>query len=127
MSKILLVGLGGFVGSALRYWLGGVVQAAAGGSTFPFGTLAVNVTGCFAIGFLSQLGETQGALSPGSRALLVVGLLGGFTTFSAFGNETLNLLRDSQRLAALANISANVLAGLGAVWLGRLAAHAIWR
>lgn len=127
MTKLLLVGLGGFAGSALRYWLGGMVQAAAGGGTFPYGTLAVNVIGCFAIGCLSQLGETQGALSPGSRALLVVGLLGGFTTFSAFGNETLNLLRDSQRLAALANVGANVLMGLCAVWLGRVAAHALWR
>ena len=127
MTKVLLVGLGGFVGSALRYWLGGLVQAAAGGSTFPYGTLVVNVTGCFAIGFLSQLGETQSALSPSSRALLVVGLLGGYTTFSAFGNETLNLLRDGQRLSALASVGGNVLLGLCAVWLGRVAVHAIWR
>ena len=127
MSKVFLVGLGGFAGSALRYWIGGLVQGAVAGSTFPFGTLAVNVTGCFAIGALSQLGEAQNAMSPGTRALILVGLLGGYTTFSAFGNETVNLLRDGQRLAAAANVGGNFVLSLGAVWLGRMTVHWIWR
>jgi CrcB protein len=127
VSKALLVGLGGFIGSVLRFWIGGLVQTAVPGSTFPMGTMAVNVTGCFAIGFLAQLGEAQGALTPNARALLAVGLLGGYTTFSAFGNETVNLLRDGQRLAAVANIGGNLVLALAAVWLGRVTVHWIWR
>jgi len=64
------------------------------GASFPFGTLAVNVVGCFLIGGLSELAEARAYLAPETRAFLIIGLLGGFTTFSAFGNETVNLLRD---------------------------------
>jgi CrcB protein len=127
LGKVLLVGVGGFMGSVLRYLIGGLVQMAAPASTFPYGTLVVNVTGCFAIGCLSQLVEGQGGFGPNARAILVVGILGGYTTFSAFGNETINLFRDSQRLAAGMNIGANIVLTLCAVWLGRLAAEVIWR
>lgn len=127
MDKVLLVGAGGFVGSALRYLISGLVQSVASSAAFPYGTLVVNVTGCFGIGLLSQLIESQGALGPGARAFFVVGLLGGYTTFSAFGNETVNLLRDGQRLAAWMNIGGNMMLALCAVWLGRLAAHRFWR
>lgn len=127
LGKVLLVGAGGFIGSALRYVIGGLVQAAVPTSAFPYSTLVVNVTGCFAIGCVSQLVEAHGALGPGTRAILVVGILGGYTTFSAFGNETVNLLRDGQRLAAGMNIGAHMAFALCAVWLGRLAAHVIWR
>ena len=126
MSKTLLVGAGGFLGSVLRYVLGGLVQSAFGNSTFPYGTLVINATGCFLIGLFSQLVEVQGALSPGGRAFLLVGLLGGYTTFSAFGNETANLLRDGQRLAAGVNIGAQLVLAIFAVWLGRLVAQLIW-
>jgi CrcB protein len=122
--KVLLVGLGGFVGSIARYGLGGLVQDRTG-ATFPFGTLAVNVVGCFVIGGLSELAETRGVLTPETRAFLVLGVLGGFTTFSAFGNETLNLLRDRDLALAAANVLANVGLALVAVWLGRSAAHLI--
>lgn len=124
MIKVLLVGLGGFVGSVARYWFGGVVQDHAG-ATFPFGTLAVNVVGCFLIGGLSELAEARGFLTPEARAFLVIGVLGGFTTFSAFGNETLNLLRERDVALAAANVLANVALALAAVWLGRSAAHFI--
>jgi fluoride exporter len=124
MLKVLLVGLGGFVGSIARYGLGGLVQDRAG-ATFPFGTLAVNVLGCFVIGGLSELAETRGLLTPETRAFLVIGVLGGFTTFSAFGNETLNLLRERDLALAAANVLANVVLALAAVWLGRSAAHLI--
>lgn len=125
--RILLIGLGGFLGSVLRYWLSGVAQNAAAGSVFPIGTLVVNVIGCFAIGALSELAETRGFLSPETRALLIVGLIGGFTTFSAFANETLNAVRDGSTAIALVNVILSVAAGLAAVWGGRIMAALLWR
>jgi CrcB protein len=126
VEKLLLVGIGGFVGSVVRYALSGWVQDLTKGS-FPYGTLTVNVLGCFCIGAISQLTEARGFLPPEARALAVVGLLGGFTTFSAFGNETLNLLRDRDWTLACANVAAHMLLALGAVWVGRTSAHVIWR
>lgn len=128
MSRLLLfVGIGGFAGAILRYVLSGYVQQAARSAAFPYGTLAVNVVGCFVIGLLSQLAESRGLLVADTRALLLPGFLGGFTTFSTFGNETMNLFRDGEMPIALANTAANVLLGLGAVWAGRSVASLIWR
>lgn len=127
MTNILLVGIGGFIGSILRYTISGYVQQSTKSISFPFGTLAVNVIGCFIIGFLAQLAESRGVFTSESRLFVFVGILGGFTTFSSFGNETLNLTRDSQIMNALANIGANVVIGLFAVWLGRTASYLIWR
>ncbi|NWF62904.1 MAG: fluoride efflux transporter CrcB [Chloroflexi bacterium] len=127
MTNILLVGAGGFIGSVLRYLVSGWVQQAMKSVGFPFGTLAVNVIGCFIIGFLAQLAETRGVFTTESRLFVFVGILGGFTTFSSFGNETLNLARDSQMLNAFANIGANLIVGLFAVWLGRTISYLIWR
>lgn len=127
MVKLFLIGTGGFIGSVLRYLVSGSVQAASQSIAFPYGTLAVNVIGCFLIGFLSELADSRSLFSPDTRAFLVVGILGGFTTFSAFGNETMNLLRDGERALAMINVSAQVLFGLGAVWLGYTLAYAIWR
>lgn len=127
MTNILLVGFGGFIGSILRYLASGYVQQASKSVDFPYGTLAVNVMGCFAIGFLAQLAESRGVLASESRLFVFVGILGGFTTFSSFGNETLNLARDSQMMNALANIGMNVVIGLLAVWLGRTVSYLIWR
>jgi fluoride exporter len=125
--RILLIGLGGFVGSILRYWLSGVAQNAAAGSVFPIGTLVVNVIGCFAIGVLSELAETHGFMTPETRGLLIVGLIGGFTTFSAFANETLNAVRDGSVVTALVNVVLSVAVGLAAVWGGRIVAALLWR
>jgi len=125
--NILLVGLGGALGSVARYLFSGWVQSAAKNATFPFGTLAVNLIGCLAIGFLAQLAETRGVFTPETRALVFVGILGGFTTFSSFGNETLNLARGGEMWNALANIGLNVVIGLLAVWLGRSMAYLIWK
>jgi CrcB protein len=122
VTRLLLVGAGGFVGSVLRWALATLVQDTARGSAFPWGTLAVNALGCLAIGALAQLAETRSAISPEVRLLLATGLLGGFTTFSAFGNETLDLLRADARWLAAANVLANVLLGLAAVQLGRVLA-----
>jgi CrcB protein len=127
MTNILLVGIGGFIGSIARYLASGYAQQLSQSTDFPYGTLAVNVLGCFIIGFLSQLAENRGVFTSESRLLVFTGFLGGFTTFSSFGNETLNLARDNQMMNALANIGANVIIGLFAVWLGRTAAYLIWR
>lgn len=127
MTNILLVGIGGFIGSVLRYLASGYVQQSTKSIDFPYGTLAVNVIGCFIIGFLAQLAEERGVFTGESRLFIFTGFLGGFTTFSSFGNETLNLARDSQMMNALANVGANVILGLFAVWLGRTVAYMIWR
>ena len=127
MINILLVGIGGALGSIFRYLLGTWTQTASRSIDFPYGTLAVNLIGCFVIGFLSQLAEARGAFTSEARALVFVGILGGFTTFSSFGNDTVNLFRDGEAFNALANVGANVILGLMLVWLGRAAAYGIWR
>jgi fluoride exporter len=127
VGKLFLAGLGGFIGSSLRYIVTGYVQQSSRSISFPYGTLAVNLAGCFIIGFLSQLADTRGVFSAESRTFVFVGLLGGFTTFSAFGNETMNLWRDGQNGLALANIAAHLVLGLGAVWVSRALAYQIWR
>ncbi len=127
MSKLLLIGVGGFIGSVLRYWVSGYVQQVTKSVEFPYGTLVVNLIGCFVIGFLSQLAETRGVFTAESRAFVFIGVLGGFTTFSTFGNESMNLLRDGENVFSLANVGAHMAFGLGAVWLGRTLAYLIWR
>lgn len=126
MTKSLLVGCGGFLGSIARYLAGGAVHRLAEGSVLPYGTLFVNVTGCLAIGFLSALSEARGVLTPEARIFLLIGVLGGYTTFSSFGYETFQLLRGGEMLAATANVLIQVVAGLGAVWAGSAAARLIW-
>src|SRR5512143_373725 len=121
--SIFFVALGGAVGSVFRYLLSTWTQTASQSIDFPYGTLTVNLIGCFVIGFLAQLAETRGVFTSESRVFMFVGVLGGFTTFSSFGNETINLLRDSETLNALANVGANVIFGLILVWLGRTAAY----
>jgi len=125
--KIFLIGLGGFLGSVARYSLSGVVQSLSRSISFPYGTFAVNLCGCFLIGFFSQLSETRGFLTDLSRAFLVIGVLGGFTTFSAFGNESFNLLRSGETNLALINIFGQITLCLTGVWLGRVLAFSIWR
>jgi CrcB protein len=125
--NILFVGIGGFIGSVLRYLISGWAQQYSESLDFPYGTLAVNLMGCFVIGFLAQLAETRGILASETRLLVFIGLLGGFTTFSSFGNDTLNLARSGQMFNALANVAANVIFGLLLVWLGRTVAYLVWR
>lgn len=126
MGKIFLAGLGGFIGSSLRYGMTGYVQQWSRSIDFPYGTLAVNLIGCFLIGFLSQLAESRGVFTADSRTFVFIGILGGFTTFSAFGNETMNLWREGDNTLALANIAAHLILGLGAVWASRALAYQIW-
>jgi len=125
--NILFIGIGGALGSISRYLVGTWIQSLSRSIDFPFGTLAVNLIGCFVIGFLSELAEARGAFTAESRGFVFIGILGGFTTFSSFGNDTINLFRDGETFNALANIGANVVLGLALVWLGRLIAFWIWR
>lgn len=127
MEKILLVGLGGFIGSVFRYLLCGFAQQVSRSATFPHGTLVVNVFGCFLIGLLTYLAESRGLFTGESRAFVFVGVLGGFTTFSTFGNETMKLLRDGESFLASVNIATHVLLGLLFVWIGLKTAYLIWR
>jgi CrcB protein len=127
MGQALLVGLGGFAGSVLRYLVSGYAQGLNNNSTFPLGTLAVNVLGCLAIGMLSQLADSRAIFTPEARLLVFAGLLGGFTTFSTFGNETLDLARNGQLLLSVLNVASHILLGLGAVWLGRVIASFVWQ
>ena len=117
MLNLILIGLGGALGSIFRYLVQGWVQSGAG-IGFPAGTLAVNAAGCAAIGFLMTSMTGAWMVREEYRLALVVGVLGGFTTFSAFGYETLALLRAGQFGLALANVAAQNVLGLAAAWLG---------
>ncbi len=121
MSKLLLVGVGGFLGAILRYAVSGLVQNLSQSIAFPYGTLVVNMTGCFFMGVCYHLVEIQVGMTAEMRLLLMVGLLGSFTTYSTFSGETLQLIQDQRLLAALLNTGTHILIGLFAVWLGRLA------
>jgi len=127
MSKIFIVGIGGFIGAVLRYLMSGYVQNLTRSNTFPIGTIAVNITGCFLIGMVSQLVASQANLSAEIRLLVMVGLLGAFTTYSTFSYETMNLLQDQKIFLALLNIGIHLILGLAAVLLGRLTITTIWR
>jgi CrcB protein len=123
MLRFVLIFLGSGIGGVGRYALGGWVQRYGNGS-FPAGTLVVNVIGCLLIGFLTGGFSGRLLIREEYRIALIVGVLGGFTTFSAFGMETFALLNDGQFARATMNVAASVGAGLAAVWIGyRLAEH----
>lgn len=119
----LWVAIGGALGSVGRFWLGGLI-AARFGETFPFGTLFVNVTGSFLIGIIGALTIPEGRMDSQSRAfatqLLMTGVCGGYTTFSSFSLQTLNLLRDREWLYAGGNMIVSIVLCMIAVWLGYL-------
>jgi CrcB protein len=122
----LLVTAGGALGTAARYVLSGVI-ANAFGDTFPWGTLIVNVTGCFVIGFFFTLTAPDGRVfaSAQTRQFVMTGFCGGYTTFSSFSLQTLNLIRDGEWMAAGGNIFGSVALCMLGVWLGSLAAGII--
>jgi CrcB protein len=124
MVQVFIVGAGGFLGSVLRYWTSGIVQRWVQ-DAFPLGTLAVNFVGCLAIGLVWGLVEYRQWLSPEVRSFVTFGILGGFTTFSAFGFETFELLRSGRYWLALINVAANVMLGLAAVLIGWTASKAL--
>jgi fluoride exporter len=113
----LWVGVAGFFGAVLRYWLDGVVSRWAS-SAFPWGTFVINLTGCFVIGFLSAVLTGKFLPHPVVRTAVLVGFVGAYTTFSTFAYETLQLAKGGAFGFAVANIAASLVAGLLAVWLG---------
>jgi CrcB protein len=117
-KEILLVGTGGFLGSVSRYLLGGWTHAILPRVAFPVGTVVVNILGCFFIGLFAGFIEHKQLFGPDARLFLLIGLLGGFTTFSTFTHETLALARDAQYLRAGGNVLLQVLLGLIAAWIG---------
>jgi CrcB protein len=117
MQKIILIGLAGLIGTLSRYWLSGLV-ARQYGETFPWGTLVVNVMGCFLAGSLFYLMEERFLVSPTLRTVILIGLLGGFTTFSSFGLQTFTLLREGEFALAALNVTLSNVLGLVMLWAG---------
>ena len=118
MKHMLLVGIGGGIGAIVRYKLGGLVLHHAVDWRFPLGTFLVNVLGCLVIGLVAGLVERQQLFSMDAQVFLIPGVLGGFTTFSAFGLETVVRLQRGEVAVALAYVTLSVLCGVAAVWLG---------
>jgi CrcB protein len=123
--KILLVLLGGALGTGCRYGLSALIYSVIEKPTFPYANFVINISGSFLIGFLAELFEARVLVSPAVRAALLTGVLGGYTTFSSFSFETLSLLRDGEIWLALVNALGSVLLGLVAVWLGMRLAQLI--
>ncbi len=121
MIKYLLIGAGGFLGSVLRYWTS-VNSYRVFGEKFPYGTFVVNVVGCLLIGFIAEISENRFLISPEIRTFLMIGFLGGYTTFSTFGYETFVLLQDKDYITAAFNILLSVVVCLASVWIGSIIA-----
>lgn len=123
MRIVISIAIGGAIGALLRYGLSGWVYEQLG-QEFPWGTLVVNLIGCFLIGFLWQLFETA-VVTPEVRSFLITGGLGAFTTFSTYSLETINLLRDNELKYALLNITVSNLLGILLVFVGFVVARLI--
>jgi CrcB protein len=123
MKHLILVGLGGGLGAIARYKLGGLVLHHAADWKFPLSTFVVNMLGCVVAGVLAGAIERFGIFSLDARLFLFTGLLGGFTTFSAFGLETALLIRRGEFGVAFSYSMFSVLCGVGAIWLAVLLAH----
>ncbi len=115
LVQFVYVGMGGFLGAGLRFALGSWIHRALPAALFPYGTMAVNVLGCLLIGYLAGWRQP---LEPGMRLFLMIGLLGGFITFSTFALETLSLTQQDEYLLAFINVAAKLLLGLAAAWAG---------
>lgn len=115
--KILIIGLGGFIGAVTRYFISGWVHRFVG-SGLPYGTLAVNILGSFILGFFLLLAEDRFAISPAWRNFIAVGMMGALTTFSTFSFETLMLIQENLYGQVLLNVGFNVLLTIAAVWAG---------
>ena len=114
---LLYIALGSAVGGVFRYLLGGLIQRLAGG-TFPLGTLVINVTGSFLVGLLYRYATDSAAITPEIRAMLTIGLCGGYTTFSSFSYETVRLIEDGEAGRALTYVGLSVLLSVGGTMLG---------
>lgn len=126
MNQLLLIALGSALGGALRYLLSQAIHLTFG-RDYPYGTLSVNLLGCFCMGLLFVLlKEKYSHLAQSLRPFLLIGLLGGFTTFSAFAIETLNLFESYQLLKALGNIVLTTVGCLAITWLGLCCGRFLW-
>jgi CrcB protein len=125
LTQFMLVGCGGFIGSGLRFAANTWLHRLFPYSPVPLGTLGVNVLGCLLIGYLGGIAEQRQALDTSIRLFLITGVLGGFTTFSAFAYESLALAQDEQYFRMLLNVVLQVVVGLSAAWLGLLAARVL--
>jgi CrcB protein len=117
MLNTILIGLAGLTGTLLRYWLSGFV-ARQYGETFPWGTMTVNMIGCLVTGAVFNLTEERFLVNPTLRTVILIGLMGGFTTFSSYGLQTFTLLRDGEFGLATLNIGISNALGLLMVWTG---------
>lgn len=117
MSKLFFIGLAGFIGTLMRYWMSGVV-ARRYGETFPAGTLVVNLAGCFLVGLLFYLLQERFLVNQTLRTVILIGFLGGFTTFSSFGLQTFTLLQEREVGLAFLNLGIANAGGLLLVWAG---------
>ncbi|HTX34972.1 MAG TPA: fluoride efflux transporter CrcB [Bryobacteraceae bacterium] len=122
MSRYLVIVIGGGTGALARYVAASAIMSRFGGK-FPLGTLVINVTGSFLIGFLMTLLTERLEIDPRWRLLLVVGFLGGYTTFSSFEWETYTTVRDGELWAGMINVVSSVMLGYAAVWLGSMLAR----
>lgn len=128
LANYLLIGAGGFLGTLARALLSSAIASRVG-ETFPWGTLLVNVSGCFFIGLFAALTGPEGRyiVSPNLRQFVMIGFCGGYTTFSSFSLQTLSLVRDGDVLRGGANVALSTFTCLVAVWLGFAAATAVNR
>jgi CrcB protein len=124
LLKYLMVGVGGCLGSILRFWLGSYIGNKMG-TRFPYGTFVINVTGSFLVGLVFALLTVKTQWSPNWRYLIPIGFIGGYTTFSAFEYETLRTMQDGQIGLGLLYVAASVVVGFVAVWGGMIAGRAI--
>ena len=126
LQQYIVIGLGGALGSMLRFGVGSLIDSNVQktGYLFPWGTIVVNITGCFVIGFIYTIstGEGRLLLSPLTRNFITIGILGGYTTFSSFSLQTLTLAQSGQGWSAAANVLLSVVLCLVGVWLGAMLA-----
>ena len=118
LSKLLFVGIVGFIGAALRYVTSRIVGRITTQGGFPYGTFVVNMIGCVLIGFLAGLADSRDIFTATTRAFIFTGVLGAFTTFSTFSYETMGLIQNGQTSHALTNLGLQIILGLVAVWGG---------
>jgi len=124
LLKYLMVGIGGGLGSILRFWLGSYIGSRMG-SRFPYGPFVINITGSFLIGLVFAFLTARTQWSPNWRYLIPIGFIGGYTTFSSFEYETLQTIQDGQIGLGLLYVAASVVVGFAAVWGGMMAGRAI--
>jgi CrcB protein len=122
MTKYLMVGIGGFFGSIIRFWLGGVVGNRLG-TRFPYGTFVINITGSFLVGLMITLLAERAHWNPNLRYLIPIGFIGGYTTFSAFAYETFQSAQSGQFFIAALNVSLSIVLGFLGVWSGVIVAR----